>query len=235
MTHVDNLLEVDVEISLDDFSGAYNMIVAHDMAYRLGDGQLQIGGVAPENYIDAFKTITVNVTTDKGGTETELKRLAAMLGRQTVTLDELYEHTIRDEKKLDLYLPDSFGSTYFKEFMLGLFYINQEGAVDENKRNEVLSNGKRLMKFSMKIDTDKDGERNDEGYYVFEFYQFPEEEKLLVRLYEIDKGGNVSEDSVSDFYISRFAFKRVVSSFVSLVNGKEFELGEGYPELPSSK
>ncbi len=233
MTNVDNLLEVDVELSLDEFSGSYNMIVAHDTAYRLGDGKLQIGGVAPENYIDSFNTITVNVTPGAGGTETVLKELAGTLGRPTITLDTLYEYTIRDEKKLDMYLPDSFGSTYFKEFMLGLFYVNQEGAVNENKQNEVLSGGKRLMKFSMKIDTDKDGERDDEGYYIFEFYQFPGEEKLLVSLYQVDNDGNRKTDSVSDFYISRFAFKRIVSSFVSLVNGKEFELGEGYPELPS--
>ena len=233
MTNVDNVLEVDVEFSLDDFSGSYNMIVAHDTAYRLGNGGLQIGGVAPESYIDSFNTITVNVTPGAGGTETVLKELAASLGRPTITLDTLYEYTIKDEDKLDLYLPDSFGSTYFKEFMLGLFYINQEGAVDENKQNEVLSGGKRLMKFSLKIDTDKDKERDDEGYYIFEFYQFPEEEKLLVSLYQIDKNGNKKTESVSDFYISRFAFKRILSSFVSLVNGEEFELGEGYPELPS--
>ncbi len=231
MTNVNNLFEVNVEISLEEFSGAYNMVVVHDTAYKLGNGMLQIGGEPPKDYLDAFDTITVNVTPGEGGTETKLKELISSLDRHTISLDALYEYTVADEEKLDEYLPDSLGSTYFKEFMLGLFYINQEGAVNEDKQNEVLSGGKMLMKFSMKIDTDKDGERDDEGYYVFEFYQFPEEEKLLVSLYRTDKAGNVKTESVSDFYISRFAFKRAVSSFISLVNGEEFELGMIYPEL----
>ena len=44
-----------------------------------------------------------------------------------------------------------------------------------------------------------------------------------------DANGNMLQSSaVSDFYISTYGFKKIVTNFVSLMNGEEFDLESGY-------
>lgn len=234
MTNVDHLLEVDVSLMMEDIKGDWRLIANHAEAYRLPDGTVQVGGTPPSSYSDSYNDLTVTVFESEGATETALTRLLATLGKDYATLDQLYKTTVPDEDRQNAYMPDTLGTTYFKQFMLGLFYVNQEGSVSEQEQQEIISAGKLLMRMSLKIDTDKDGYGNDEDFYTYEFYHFPDSERVLVRLFETDDGGNkIGEDEVSDFYISRLAFKRIAYTFVSLMNGVEFELGHTYPELPA--
>ena len=241
MLSVDNVIELKLDIMMDDVYGSYKMSVVHDEAYRIEDGY-QIGGTPPENYYDVFDYITVNVATMGDCTESELTRMLATANKSYVSLEDLYSYTIKDEEKLNSYYPDSYGTTYFKEFMLGLFYIDQEGFVDDAKQADILKEENLLMRLAIKIDSDRDGDIAEEDqYYTYEFYHFPDANKVLIRLYLADSDGNVVEkidsngnkvnSEVSDFYISRLAFKRIVSTYVSLINGREFVLGEDYPTL----
>lgn len=230
MTSVDNIQEIKLDIMTEEVYGSYHLYVVHDTAYRTPDG-FQIGGAEPDEYIDKYDYVTVNVSPSGDCYDSALSRLNESVGRGFISLEELYEYTVADEEKLGLYLPDSYGTTYFKEFMLGLFYTDTEGYVDAAEQERVMSEGKLVMRFSLKIDTDGDGESSDEGWYIYEFYHFPDANRVLVSLYRTDRAGNRITDSVSDFYISRLAFKRVVYTYDALLNGKEFELGDSYPEL----
>ena len=193
---------------------------------------MQVGGTPPENYLDSFDDLTVTVYESEGATKTAMTELLAQLGKPSATLDQLYKTTVPDEDRQNAYLPDTLGTTYFKQFMLGLFYVSYEGSVSDEEQSAIISDRNLLMKMSLKIDTDRDGYGNDENYYTYEFYHFPESERVLVRVYESDGEGNkLGEGEVSDFYVSRLAFKRIVWTFRSLLNGKEFELGHTYPEL----
>ena len=115
---------------------------------------------------------------------------------------------------------------------MSIFYVDREGGVTAEEEEKVLANGKKLMKFSVKIDTDGDGRAEGEDYYTYEFYHFGDAGKIMVRLYRSDANGNIKNGEIaSDCYISRLAFKRIVASFISLMNGEEFTLGEKYPEF----
>ena len=109
-----------------------------------------------------------------------------------------------------------------------MFYVDFEDSVDKAEQDFAVEECKMLMRFSIKIDTDKDGDDTDENYYTYEFYRTADR-RVVVRLYEEDANGNMLQSSaVSDFYISTYGFKKIVTNFVSLMNGEEFDLESGY-------
>ena len=227
MTDVEFMQEIKIEFALDDFVGSYELDIIHQLSYITPTG-LQIGGKPPESYSDTFDRIKVNVKTSGECTETLLTKLKAENDREKYSLDELYEYTVKDQDKLDAYFPDTLGTTYFKEFILSMFYVDFEDSVDQAEQDFAVNECQMLMKFSIKIDTDKDGDDTDENYYTYEFYRTADR-RVVVRLYEQDEDGNMLQSrAVSDFYISSYGFKKIVNNFISLMNGEEFDLESGY-------
>lgn len=230
MVNVEKIHEIKIDMMMDDVKGSYQLLVAHADGY-ITDENFVIGA-APDSYIDTFTNMTVNVIPGENCTPNKLTELVEGSEKYYASLDTLYELTVQDEEAHKAYLPDSLGTTYFKEFMLSVFYVDRVGGVDKAVQDDIIANGKMLMKFSMKIDTDGDGSSKNEDYYTYEFYHFEDENKVLVRLYKEDGEGNIIGDgAAADCYISRMGFKRIVSTFISLMNGEEFVIGETYPEF----
>ena len=227
MTDVEFMQEIKIEFALDDFVGSYELDIIHQLSYITETG-LQIGGKPPESYSDTFDRIKVNVMTNGECTETTLTKLKQENNREKYSLDELYEYTVKDQNALNAYFPDTLGTTYFKEFILSMFYVDFEDSVDQTEQDFALNECKMIMKFSIKIDIDKDGDDTDENYYTYEFYRTADR-RVVVRLYEEDEDGNMLQSkAVSDFYISTYGFKKIVNNFISLMNGEEFDLESGY-------
>ncbi len=230
MVNSDKIHEIKVDLMMEDIKGSYQLLVAHTDGY-ITDENFVIGA-PPEDYIDTYVNMTVNVIPSGDCTPNKLTELVAGSDKYYASLDTLYELTVQDEDAHNKYLPDSLGTTFFKEFILSMFYVDRVGGVDKATQDDIIANGKMLMKFSIKIDTDGDGSAKNEDYYTYEFYHFKDENKVLVRLYEEDGEGNMlSDGAVADCYISRMGFKRMVSTFISLMNGEEFNIGEKYPEF----
>lgn len=227
MTDVEFMQEIKIEFALDDFVGSYELDIIHQLSYITESG-LQIGGNPPESYSDTFDRIKVNVTPTGDCTPNLLTQLIKENNRNYYSLEELYEYTVKDEDKLYQYFPDTLGTTYFKEFILSMFYVDFEDDVDKAEQDFAVEQCKMLMKFSIKIDTDKDGDDTDENYYTYEFYRTADR-RVVVRLYEEDANGNMLQSkAVSDFYISTYGFKKIVNNFIHLMNGEEFDLESGY-------
>lgn len=227
MTDVEFMQEIKIDLALDDLVGSYELDIIHQLSYITPTG-LQVGGNPPESYSDTFDRIKVNVTPSGECTPNMLTQLIKENNGKNCTLDFLYEQTVKDEDKLNAYFPDTLGTTYFKEFILSMFYVDFEDSVDKAEQDFAVEECKMLMRFSIKIDTDKDGDDTDENYYTYEFYRTADR-RVVVRLYEEDANGNMLQSSaVSDFYISTYGFKKIVTNFVSLMNGEEFDLESGY-------
>lgn len=227
MTDVEFMQEIKIELALDDLVGSYELDIIHQLSYITSTG-LQVGGKPPESYSDTFDRIKVNVTPTGECTPNLLTQLIEKNGRNYYSFDELYEYTAESDDALTAYFPDSLGTTYFKEFILSMFYVDFEDSVDKAEQDFAVEECKMLMKFSIKIDTDKDGDDQDENYYTYEFYRTADR-RVVVRLYEEDGNGSMLQSSaVSDFYISTYGFKKIVNNFISLMNGEEFDLESGY-------
>jgi hypothetical protein len=52
----------------------------------------------------------------------------------------------------------------------------------------------------------------------------------MVSLCRTDSDGVKVGDGVSDFYISKFAFKKIVRGFISILNAEDVDSDVGYPE-----
>lgn len=227
MTDVEFMQQIKIDLALDDLVGSYELDVIHQLSYITPSG-LQIGGKPPASYSDTFDRIKVRVTPTGECTPNRLTELIGKDDREFCTLDELYESTAESESEINAYFPDSLGTTYFKEFILSMFYVDFEDSVDKAEQDFALNECKMLMKFSIKIDTDKDGDDTDENYYTYEFYRTADR-RVVVRLYEEDGEGNMLQSAaVSDFYISTYGFKKIVNNFLSLMNGEQFDLESGY-------
>ncbi len=227
MTDVEFMQEIKIDLALDDMVGSYEFDIIHQLSYITSTG-LQVGGNPPADYADTFDRIKVSVTPSGDCTPNMLTQLMKENNQTAYSLDELYKHTVKDQDRHDAYFPDTLGTTYFKEFILSMFYVDFEDSVDKAEQDFAVEKCKMLMKFSIKIDTDKDGDDTDENYYTYEFYRTADR-RVVVRLYEEDGNGNMLQSSaVSDFYISTYGFKKIVNNFVSLMNGEEFDLESGY-------
>ncbi|MBQ8688893.1 MAG: hypothetical protein IJ515_00845 [Clostridia bacterium] len=227
MTDVEFMQNIKVEFNFEDLTGSYELDIDHKTSYITSTG-LQVGGTPPKSYSDTFDYITVNVHPGENCTPNKLTEYIADNDRNYMSLTELYNHLYTDKDVQNEYFTDSLGTTYFKEFIRAMFYVDFEGAMSPEEQKDAFENYPMLMKFSIKIDTDKDGDSEDEGYYNYEFYRCSDR-RVLVRLYRTtDDGAPVGGGEVSDFYISSYGFRRIVTTFVALLNGELFDLEAGY-------
>ena len=66
-------------------------------------------------------------------------------------------------------------------------------------------------------------------WYTYDFYRI-DDRRIMVSLYKTDKDGNkiIADGEVSDYYISTFAFKKLINSYICLLNGEEFDESVSY-------
>ena len=73
-----------------------------------------------------------------------------------------------------------------------------------------------------------------EGYsvydYVYEFYR-TSDRRFMVKLYKENRVDGERIQEVSDFYISGFAFKKVVNAYMGILNKDNIEGEIPYPEV----
>ncbi len=129
----------------------------------------------------------------------------------------------------------SVGVNTFNEALQVVQFTRYQGALEESEKvydesGESFDESRYIFQMSIKVN---DGSNY---YYTYRFYRV-DDRRIMVSLYRsiVDPitGENVkvaSMDGVSDFYVSTFAFKQIVNSFVMLLNGEEFSEAPGYPE-----
>ncbi len=237
---VEYIRSIDVKFTMDDFVGGYNFELDHKTAYISGN---QLYFSEPENYSDTFNFISVAAKPECicGLTDgscrcvvTKLSQMAKEEGKTRIALERLYKKYITedvDDIRLDSTgMPfiglDYAGTSYFKEVLEMLYLTQYEGAFGEDEdQAQLLENSPMLMQMSVKLRGGADAPNASDNYYVYEFYRC-DDRRVMVRLYQIDKidgTGTMQTEPVTDFYISILGFKKIVSSFTSLLNAELFD------------
>ncbi len=219
LTDIKNMQSFELEFFMDDLKGDYLFNLDHRTLYYTPDGKGYF--TEPESYSDVFDFITVGVTPSGECTPNELTEYLSEKGRESMSLAELYKEIIGGGK--DIYIgTDTYGTTYFKEAIQLLYNTRYEGSMTAEEQSEALLNSPMVMKFKVKLDSSS-------LYYTYEFYRVSDR-RVMVRLYQADEDGSIKTTPVSDFYLSSFAFKKIVNAFVGVLNAEEIDPDVGYSD-----
>ena len=136
-----------------------------------------------------------------------------------ISLTEFYD-SIYGEKMNDDYFPDSTGSMVFKDWVRMIYFTGYTGILTDEEQEEILQNGRILLRLSFKISSNS-------YRYVYEFYR-NDDRRIMVRIYQADEDGNLKTTPVSDFYVSTFAFRKIVRNMTEILDGKIIDTDMGY-------
>ena len=207
MMDIKYIQNVGVEFNMEDIYGSYDFELIHKT--------VNIGEVGNKfDKINVIATPMGNCSDNK-----LLQYIANNEGYTFVSLEEFF-NSIYGKDKNDEYFPDSTGTSIFKEIIKMIYFTGYVDNISESEQTDILENGKMLMKLSFKI-------ASSSYRYVYEFYR-NDDRRVLVKLYQADADGNAKTTPVSDFYLSTFAFKKIVRCFVGMLNGEIIDTDLGY-------
>ena len=145
-----------------------------------------------------------------------------------------------DNKTVEL---DLLGTSNFKELMEIIFYTRYQDVLTEKEQADGLANAPLLMSMSVTLGKSYDAETTgnadeyNEGVYyansvydyVYDFYRISDR-RIMVKLYKENRVTGEKYTAVSDFYISTFAFKKIVNGYTAILNGEDIDNNVSYPE-----
>ncbi len=230
LTDVEYMQEATFELCFEDLKGLYQMNLIHEDVYWGTDGKRYEyeedvpDGVGIES---TFDEITVVVTPEGDCTP---NKLTEYVNQNTATgfvsLSQLYNKLTGDGNHQIFSAYDPLGTSNFKKLLENIYLTGYSGVISPSEQEEIRANNKMLFRMSYKIESS--------AYrYVYEFYRYGEG-KVMVRLYQADYDAETNTFSkvagdVSDFYISNFAFRKIVSNFNALLNVEIIDKEAGYP------
>ena len=222
MIDIKKLDEIKFDFNMEDLQGSYTFNISFKTVYSAYiDGKYVIS----EENIEGYSPIqyqTVMVKASENAFDTEYKRLfpdATKWGN----LASLYDVTIGGGK--ESYYPGSTttsGAAYFNSVYESLMFTKYHDCLTEEEQAAGFSMPK-VMSMRVKVDGSDD-------YYVYDFYRI-DDRRVMVSLYTTDSDGTKNSEAVSDFYISTFAFKKIVNNYIHLLNGEPVDENMGYPEI----
>lgn len=204
-----------LELHMSDLKGSFEF----DLNHKPTQYQTANGGIGE------FNKITVKVTPRGECTSNRLIEYMKSKGYDTtsgfVSLTELYDSIypdLLDDAHKAVY-PDSLGTAYFKEAIRMLYLTAYVDVMPEEDRAAAKSPDKLVMRMRLDI-------TSSAFQYVYEFYR-ADDRRILVSIHKEDANGSIATTPVADFYVSTFAFKKVVTNFWGILNGELIE-----PDLP---
>ncbi len=230
MMDITNLEELKLDFNMDDLKGEYNFSVYFkDMYYGKQDGET----VRKDNDFEGstpYNTEFIRVSHSDGAFETELSKF---INANNVTDDcsladfynSIYKSNLGENKLIsgDIYYKSSretLGAAYFNSVYSVLQMTRYQGILEDGVSYD---ENDYIFKASVKVS-------GDDQYYTYKFYRI-DDRRIAVSLCRTTDGDTKVpwSDEVSDFYISTFAFKQLINSYVSLLNGEKLEYAPGYP------
>lgn len=213
MMKIQNLDEIIFDFNMEDVFGAYKF------DYYYG----QVTGPDGSTLVDVpFVDISVGGDReDRMDTELE-KYLVNENGenvRRTYSISLLYDKVHGQLPSTD---GDTTGVANFKELNELVALTRYTGILTDDERRSILSGeaGDAVMTMYLKL-------TSSPGYYAYEFYRF-DDRRVGVVIYETTSDGNPTTERACSFYVSTFAFKKLVANAVGLLNAEMLDINVGY-------
>jgi hypothetical protein len=152
-----------------------------------------------------------------------------------VSLKNLYLYMSNaPEEEHKASLPDSLGAAMFREAMLMFSFIHYVDILPDEVRDEAPSEDDLVMRMKLDVKRKSGLPATDYKNYVYEFYRI-DDTRVRVAIHAVYENGDVASDTVSDFYISTYTFKKIVNTFVGILNAQIIDLTEDYPKYDGKK
>ena len=143
------------------------------------------------------------------------------------SLKNLYKYESGIESTNLSYM-DTLGASSFRDVMHMLYYVTYVNLMTDEERAEAPSEDELVFKMVLKVDPES-AKKVSPYEYVYEFYRV-DDRRVRVSLYQRDLNGKTQVSPVSDFYISTFAYKKITSGFISLLNAELIDMNVGYKD-----
>ena len=220
LTDISNIKTVTVEFMMKDLYGKYINELSHTVLFAY-EGKIYTESTLPEGAWDTaseFDGINVFVTPVGECTPNKLLKFMSDKGYTLgVSLYELYGGGYVGV--------DNVGTSYFKEFTETLFYTYYTGTIDKELQSDIIDGSSPIMRLTVTLG--KHGENSGSSYvptssfdYVYEFYRYSDG-CVMVRVFRQNRTTGAVIEEVSDFYITTFAFKKMVFAYLGLLNVEE--------------
>ena len=210
-----------VEFNMQEIKGEYDMELIHKTAYVFNNKkQYTVPTVSGYSVLDEI-TVKVTPNFEKEYTETKLTAYIKEKGYNFLSLTEFYDSLYgEDIDELKSAFPDSIGTDYFKEAIQVLYLTRLLDTLSEEEQQQALESAP-VFRITL-------GTSTTSYKYVYEFYRF-DDRRVMVRICQITPSG-IELTPTSDFYISTFALKKLVSNFYGLMNGEKIDALIAYPD-----
>ena len=221
MMDITKLSGLKLEFNMSDLKGVYDFEILFKTEYA---GYVNGEYVIDDEKFDGsspIKNQSVKIKASEDAFDTAFKQEFG--ADEWGNLASLYDKTMGGGKPT--YYPGTqvtLGATYFNSVYETLLLTRYLDTLTEEEQQKALE-GEAIMKMHF--------ESPEKAYnYTYEFYRL-DDRRIAVRFYRSDKDGNKKEDlgEVHDYYISAFAFKKLVNNYIYLLNGKEIDGSIGYP------
>ena len=224
MIDVGNIDKVNVTLNMEDKYGAYILDLDHNKRFYLSNNPNDFVLEKPtdKNYTEYdFINVIVRPLGDKHSDSLlmQLAKKNAESGSQSGTVDLATVYKANPEIGAEYVGYDTFGTSSFKDLLRVLYGTYYLGIVSEEDQL-LASDENKLMTMSFDVGS------SSAYSYNYDFYRI-DDRRVMVSLYrQLDNGTKIGE--VADFYISTFAFKKIVSTFDRLLNGVEIDTNRPY-------
>ena len=222
----ENIDKIELDFTMDDLYGKYDLDVDNQLKYVDENGKKQNCPHGEDENHDCFNDVNVEAsvrdyTTDY--TETALLNYLVSLGKKGMDLGELYNRVagIKPGGTGLSFGYDTAGTYYYREVLMVMFSTYYMGVLTQD--DIIGAEGKEsLMKLAFTVDSSSTLDK-----FCYEFVRL-DDRRIMVSFYREDDDGKISGEVINDFYITDFAFKKIVYAYTSLLSGKAFDADTAY-------
>lgn len=223
---VKNLDGFRIEFEMEDLKGDYNFDIQHRDLYVTADGKLTYDSTQGVTKLNQL-VIGANIVDGEDYTDTLLyqyilEKQQASNSDKDVGITSFYDDLYNSHNKLENNA-DTKGVANFKETFHLLQLIRYQGSLTEEEQTEAFANAPRVMRLHVKLSS------YGTYYYTYDFYRV-DDRRIMVSMYTSNASGEMVGSAVSDFYITHFAFKKLVNGFLSFLNGEIVDISIAYPD-----
>ena len=221
MMNIEKLDQLKLEFNMEEYQGSYTFDLTFKTAYGAYiDGEYVIS----DEKIDGYSPFDHQIVSVKASDDAFDSAFKDKFGADKWgDLATVYNSTLGDGS-LTFYpgTETTLGAAYFNSVYENLQFTAYLDDLTEEEQ-AIGKTKPKVMSMSLKVD-------GREYYYTYDFYRI-DDRRVMVSLYRTDDNGNMVEQlgEVSDFYISTFAFKKLVNNYLHLLNGMEVDESIGYP------